>query len=216
MMVSERAQEQLEQLWMAEEDGQAGLPVTEHPVESVQDLVDGAWVAQDQGLWKLTTSGREEAALAIRRHRLGEVLLADVLKEDQNQVDDQACRLEHVLFDGLDESICTLLGHPTFCPHGKAIPPGDCCRERRAKGEAEIGPLVRLKPGQSGQVAFIKMDNPGRLEKLMAMGVLPGGNIKLLRRSPSFVFECGFSQFAVDESIAADVYVRLNQAQQDG
>lgn len=211
-MVSERIQEQLEQLWMAEEDGQSGLPVTDHLTESMQDLLDRAWGMQDQGLWKLTTSGREEAAPAIRRHRLGEVLLADVLKEDQHQVEDQACRLEHVLFDGLDESICTLLGHPAVCPHGKSIPPGNCCRERRARGEAEIAALIDLKPGQAGQVAFIQMGNVGRLEKLTAMGVLPGGNIKLVRRSPSFVFECGFSQFAVDENIAADVYVRLNPA----
>lgn len=208
MMVSERAQEQLERLWMAEEDGQVGVPVTEHPDESVQDLLDGAWIVQDQGIWKLTASGREEAARAIRRHRLGEVLLADVLKGDQNQVDDQACRLEHVLFDGLDECICTLLEHPRFCPHGKAIPPGNCCREKRARTEAEIAPLIELQPGQVGQVAFIQMGNPGRLEKLMAMGVLPGGSIKLLRASPTFVFESGYSQFAVDEVIAAGIYVR--------
>lgn len=208
MMVSERAQEQLERLWMAEEDGQAGLPGTVHPDESVQDLLDGAWIVQDQGIWKLTASGREEAARAIRRHRLGEVLLADVLREDQNQVDDQACRLEHVLFDGLDESICTLLGHPAFCPHGKAIPPGECCREKRTRAEAEIAPLVDLEPGQAGQVAFIQMANLGRLEKLMAMGALPGGSIKLLRASPTFVFESGYSQFAVDEVIASGIYVR--------
>lgn len=209
MIVSEQAQEQLERLWMAVEDGLTGLPVTEHPVESIQDLVDGAWMEQDQGIWKLTTSGSEEAELMIRRHRLGEVLLTDVLK-DQNQGDDQACRLEHVLFDGLDESICTLLGHPKFCPHGKAIPSGNCCREKRASGESEIASLIELESGQAGQVAFIQMGNSGRLEKLMAMGVLPGGKIRLLRRSPSFVFECGFSQFAVDEDIAADIYVRLN------
>jgi len=179
-----------------------------HPDESVQDLLDGAWIVQDQGIWKLTASGREEAARAIRRHRLGEVLLADVLREDQNQVDDQACRLEHVLFDGLDESICTLLGHPAFCPHGKAIPPGECCREKRTRAEAEIAPLVDLEPGQAGQVAFIQMANLGRLEKLMAMGVLPGGSIKLLRASPTFVFESGYSQFAVDEVIASGIYVR--------
>ena len=208
MMVSERAQEQLERLWMAEEDGQAGLPVTEHRAGSVHDLLDGAWIVQDRGIWKLTASGREEAARAIRRHRLGEVLLADVLNGDQNQVDDQACRLEHVLFDGLDESICTLLEHPRFCPHGKVIPPGDCCREKRARTEAEIAPLIELQPGQMGQVAFIQMGNPGRLEKLMAMGVLPGGSIKLLRASPTFVFESGYSQFAVDEVIASGIYVR--------
>ena len=212
MIVSERAQEQLEQLWMAEEDGLTGLPVAESSDAMMTDLLHGEWVTAEDDIWKLTTSGRVEAARAIRRHRLGEVLVANVLKEDQTQVDEQACRLEHVLFDGLDESICTLLGHPTICPHGKAIPSGDCCREGRARAEAEIGSLLGLRPGQAGQVAFIQMGNPGSLEKLMAMGVLPGGNIKLIRRSPSFVFECGFSQFAVDENIASDIYVRLNPA----
>ncbi|MCL5951769.1 MAG: ferrous iron transport protein A [Chloroflexi bacterium] len=59
-------------------------------------------------------------------------------------------------------------------------------------------------------MAYIRMTDAGRLQKIMAMGILPGGKIRLLRRSPSFVFECGFIQFAVDEAIAADIYVRLN------
>jgi Fe2+ transport system protein FeoA len=56
------------------------------------------------------------------------------------------------------------------------------------------------------------MNNPRRLQKLMAMGVLPGVAITLLRRSPSFVFEAGYSQFAVDEEIPGDIYVRLSHA----
>lgn len=208
MMVSERAQEQLERLWMAEEDGLAGLSLSEYPIEVMQELQRSGQVVIEAETWKLTDSGRKEAALAIRRHRLGEVLFANVLNEDQQKVDDQACRLEHVLFDGLDESICTLLGHPQQCPHGKAIPPGECCREMRSHQTAAIAPLVEFKPGQSGQVAFIQMGNSGRLEKLMAMGVLPGGSIKLLRASPTYVFESGYSQFAVDEEIASGIYVR--------
>jgi Fe2+ transport system protein FeoA len=53
------------------------------------------------------------------------------------------------------------------------------------------------------------MNNPGHLQKLMAMGVLPGVPITLLRQFPSFVFEAGYSQFAVDEAIATDIYIRL-------
>ena len=207
-MVSERAQEQLERLWMADEDGLAGVALSEFPVDIIQELLDGERVVLAAETWKLTDCGRKEAALAIRRHRLGEVLFANVLKEDQQKIDDQACRLEHVLFDGLDESICTLLGHPKYCPHGKEIPTGECCREMRTHQESAIATLVELKPGQSGQVAFIQMGNSGRLEKLMAMGVLPGGSIKLLRVSPTYVFESGYSQFAVDEEIASGIYVR--------
>jgi DtxR family Mn-dependent transcriptional regulator len=53
------------------------------------------------------------------------------------------------------------------------------------------------------------MDKPKRLEKIMAMGVLPGVDVHLDRRFPSYVFQVGHSQFAVDEEIAGDIYVRI-------
>jgi DtxR family Mn-dependent transcriptional regulator len=117
--------------------------------------------------------------------------------------------MEHVLFDGLDDGICTLLGHPEFCPHGKPIPRGACCRQARESVTRLIAPLNELEPGQHGRIAYIQMNNPARLQKLMAMGVLPGVAVSLVRRSPSFVFEAGYSQFAVDDEIAGSVYVRL-------
>jgi DtxR family Mn-dependent transcriptional regulator len=157
----------------------------------------------------LTGAGVPEAARAIRRHRLAERLLADVLFTEDAVLEEQACRLEHVLLDGLDESICTLLGHPQFCPHGRPIPGGECCRQMRATVGRLIAPLTELEPGQKGQIAYIQMADPAHLQKLMALGVLPGGAITLLRRSPSYVFEAGYTQFAVDEEIAADIFVRL-------
>ena len=167
-------------------------------------------VVKDEGAWKLTQAGAPEAALAIRRHRLGERLLVDVLKAEDELLEEHACRLEHALFDGLDESICTLLGHPQFCPHGKPIPPGNCCKQMRETVARLIAPLNEVEPGKGGEVAYIQMGDAGHLQKLMAMGVLPGGKIRLVRNSPSYVFECGYSQFAVDEAIAAEIYVRLN------
>lgn len=208
-MISENAQEILELLWMAGEDGQAGLALNDQGLESIDELLQAGMVVQDGSMWKLTRSGKPEAALAIRRHRLGERLLADILQAEDALLEEQACRLEHALFDGLDESICTLLGHPQFCPHGKPIPPGECCRQMRATVSRLISPLNEIEPGRSGEVAYIQLGDAGHLQKLMALGVLPGGKIKLLRNSPSFVFECGYSQFAVDEAIAADIYVRL-------
>jgi DtxR family Mn-dependent transcriptional regulator len=119
--------------------------------------------------------------------------------------------LEHALFDGLDESICTLLGHPRFCPHGKQIPPGACCQEERSSVGRLVAPLNELESGDHGQIAYIQMQDPQRLQKLMAMGVLPGVPLRVLRNSPSYVFEAGYSQFAVDEDIAADIFVRLKR-----
>ncbi len=212
MKLSESAQELLENLWLAvEEEKQAGLSFNGTLPEGADDLLRQGWAQRANGWLTLTPAGHPEAARAIRRHRLAERLLADVLTTVQGELDDQACRLEHALVEGLDDNICTLLGHPTFCPHGKPIPPGECCRQLRDSVPRLIAPLQELEPGQGGQIAYIQMNNPQRLQKLMAMGVLPGVPVKLVRRFPSFVFEAGYSQFAVDEEIAHDIYVRLNR-----
>ncbi len=212
MRLSESGQELLEALWVAvEEGGQPGLPLKDELADGGEELTRQGLVKQSDGLLALTPAGRSEAAQVIRRHRLAERLLVDVLSTEQALLDEQACRLEHALCDGIDDSICTLLGHPQFCPHGKAIPPGECCRQMRKSVDRLIAPLRDLQVGQRGRIAYIRMSNPQRAQKLMAMGVLPGVSVALLHRSPSYVFEAGYSQFAVDEEIAADVFVRLAQ-----
>ncbi|MGB8648184.1 MAG: FeoA family protein [Anaerolineae bacterium] len=72
-----------------------------------------------------------------------------------------------------------------------------------------IAPLRDLEPGQTGSIAYIQLNHSAHVNKLMAMGVLPGAPITLRQRFPSFVFDAGYSQFAVDDEIAADIYVRL-------
>jgi DtxR family Mn-dependent transcriptional regulator len=212
MNLTESAQELLELLWIAtEEEGQDGLAMERVPPESGDELVRHGLAKRTDGRLSLTPSGHPEAALAVRRHRLAERLLVDVLATDEARMDEQACRFEHALVDGVAESICTLLGHPRFCPHGNPIPPGECCEQMQASVQQLIAPLSELRPEQSGHIAYIQMNDPRRLHKLMAMGVLPGVPITLLRRSPSFVFEAGYSQFAVDKEIASDVYVRLDR-----
>jgi DtxR family Mn-dependent transcriptional regulator len=211
MKISESSQELLEQLWIkVEESGQHGLLLDACglPPEA-EELVRQGFATQEHNWLMLTPAGRPEAAMAVRRHRLAERLLADVLSSADSQLDIQACQLEHALFEGVDETICTLLGHPQFCPHGKPIPPGVCCHQMRKSVDRLIAPLTELNVGERGAIAYLHMNDPKHAQKLMAMGVLPGTPIVLQRRSPSFVFEVGYSQFAVDEQMAADIYVRL-------
>ena len=210
MKISESAQEQLELLWIAtEEEAEAGSAIQDTVGVNFDELMQLGLVERSADRATLTASGRLEAAQAVRRHRLAERLLADVLATEEGVLDERACRLEHALFDGVDDSICTLLGHPRFCPHGKPILQGECCRQKRESVDRLIAPLCELQPGQHGHIAYVQMNNPGHLQKLMAMGVLPQVPITLIRRFPSFVFEAGYSQFAVDEEIAANIYVRL-------
>ena len=214
MKISEQVQEQLELLWIFEEEHGASLPPADFLENPYQELISLGLAVQAGSSVQLTPSGKTEAAQAIRRHRLAERLVVDVLVTDENLVDEQACSLEHALVDGIEESICTLLGHPRICPHGKPIPAGRCCQQQRLTVGALIAPLNDLKAGQEGQIAYLHMHQPQHLQKLMAMGVLPGAAVRVKAVYPSIVFEAGYSQFAVDEETAGEIYVRLHSSNQ--
>jgi len=77
---------------------------------------------------ELTPRGRQRAADIVRRHRLAERLFTDSLAMDsESEIEQQACKFEHILSPEATDKICTFLGHPRTCPHGAAIPPGPCC-----------------------------------------------------------------------------------------
>jgi DtxR family transcriptional regulator, Mn-dependent transcriptional regulator len=71
---------------------------------------------------QLTERGRERATSVMRKHRLAEVLLTEVIGLEWEQVHIEACRWEHVISDAVEERIDQLLGHPALCPHGNPIP----------------------------------------------------------------------------------------------
>jgi putative ABC transport system ATP-binding protein len=81
---------------------------------------------------ELTPRGRERAGNIIRRHRLAERLFTDSLAMDsESEIEQQACKFEHILSPEATDKICAFLGHPRTCPHGAPIPPGACCGMRR-------------------------------------------------------------------------------------
>jgi len=83
---------------------------------------DGALVVE------LTPRGRKHAAGIIRRHRLAERLFTDSLAMDSEvEIEQQACKFEHILSAEATDKICAFLNHPRTCPHGSPIPPGPCC-----------------------------------------------------------------------------------------
>jgi putative ABC transport system ATP-binding protein len=88
---------------------------------------DGALVVE------FTDKGRQRAADVIRRHRLAERLFTETLRiEDESEIEQQACKFEHILSPEATEKICAFLGHPKTCPHGSPIPAGECCSTRKA------------------------------------------------------------------------------------
>ncbi|TAK31625.1 MAG: transcriptional regulator [Chloroflexota bacterium] len=214
--LSDKAEDVLESLWTQTEETDRANERDETPdLETLrrdgllQELLDGDLVVLRQGTLELSSRGREVARETVRRHRLAERLLHDVLEIGGQAMDEAACGFEHSLQEGVDEAICTLLGHPRSCPHGRPIPPGVCCRDNAGTLRRLVAPLSALKPGEKGRIAYIQTEEARKLQKLMGMGVLPGNDITLLQRFPSYVFQVGHSQFAVDAEIAETVYVRL-------
>ena len=81
---------------------------------------------------QFTERGKRHAADVIRRHRLAERLFTDSLAmQNEEEIEEQACRFEHILSPEATEKICSFLGHPKTCPHGAPIPLGDCCKKAR-------------------------------------------------------------------------------------
>jgi putative ABC transport system ATP-binding protein len=86
---------------------------------------------------ELTPRGRQRAADIIRRHRLAERLFTDSLALDsESEIEQQACKFEHILSPEATDKICSFLGHPRTCPHGAPIPPGPCCGPRPTRSFA--------------------------------------------------------------------------------
>jgi DtxR family Mn-dependent transcriptional regulator len=213
MRLSEKAEEILESMWIAiEEEGkgfadreQLGL-VADEP--ALGELTSAALIEDKEGRLYYRPEGREEGRITIRRHRLAERLMMDVLNIRGENAEQKACQFEHLLNEGVDVKICTMLNHPAKCPHGKPIPPGECCVAAHQSGDLGVVPLTELKPGQDGEIAYIQTDDSKKMQKLMAMGVLPGNRINLTQSFPSYIFRVGFSEFAIDAQLAREIFVR--------
>lgn len=213
MNLEEKHEELLEMVWInTKEQNRSMFPreeIGENEKEAVDELVSAGYLHTADDQIGLTSQGEPLARNVIRRHRLAERLLADVLDTNITIMDEKACKFEHILDLGLDDSICTLLGHPKVCPHGKPIPSGRCCRRNTIQATNLVSPLSKLNQGQKGKVAYVHAPEINQLQKLMAMGVLPGAPIELVQSFPSYVFRIGQAQFAVDGAIAEAIYVRL-------
>ena len=217
MKLSDAAEEVLETLWISQEekgnmDTSLERLICEKKDSTLDELITIGYISIDENeKVKLLDKGKSYAQDTVRRHRLAERLMTDILALKMDLVNKTACQFEHMLQPEVEESVCTLLGHPKICPHGKAIPQGKCCLESKWIVESSVRPLTALKAGQKGKVAYIHTGNDKKLQKLMAMGVLPGMKISLLHKIPSYVFQVGHTQVAVDKEMASDIYVRLER-----
>jgi len=203
------------ELWSLDADGAATVEELRSGTR-VEDL-DGAVVRLvERGLVRidgrtiaLSGEGRTLAERLVRRHRLAEVLFSTVLDvADDRTVNRTACVMEHVLSSSVTESVCSFLGHPKFCPHGKPIPAGACCRSFSNAVEPLVQPLKQLAVGRSAKIVYIVPRDPARLVRLSDLGLVPGVVVKLQQHRPAMVIAVGETTLAIDSDIATEIYVK--------
>lgn len=174
----------------------------------LKELLEKEYIICSGAEIQLSEKGEYLARDIIRRQRLAERLLVDVLEIRGELIDSVACEFEHVISPEIEKSICTLLGHPKLCPHGSPIPEGDCCREQVEVIKSIVTTLDKLKQAERFKIVYILVQNHPELHKLISLGVAPGAILKVHQTFPTFVIEIEEQMIALDKEIAKNIYVK--------
>ena len=156
----------------------------------------------------LTDQGRAVATIVIRRHRLAERLLVDVIGISWSAAHLEAGRWEHVISDSVEERLVALLGDPATCPHGNPIPgsrnPAPSRSELIALSDVEPGDLVRVERITEG----VEQDQPS-LTFLEGAGFVPGVTATVVEKQPdgTLMLEIGGTLRAVGSSLSERLLV---------
>jgi len=155
---------------------------------------------------KLTEKGRKIALKIIRRHRLSERLLTDILKIPWSAVHEIACKLEHVINGGVTEAIEQSLDYPKTCPHGNPVPDKD---GRIMRESCE--PLANLPVKSKGKVMKIINEKEDLLKYLATLGLLPGVEIEIEEKAPfggPILVKVSEARYALGREISSSIYIK--------
>jgi DtxR family Mn-dependent transcriptional regulator len=155
---------------------------------------------------KLTEKGRKIALQVIRRHRLSERLLTDILHMEWDKVHDEACKLEHGITEEVIKPLEKALRHPKTCPHGNPIP-------TKCGGiiEEKSRPLVGLVKGEQSEIVKITEENSSLLRYLGELGLVPGVSVYIVEKAPfdgPLTVKVGSTIHALSRGVASIIYVK--------
>ena len=154
----------------------------------------------------LTGEGRRAAVGAIRRHRIVERFLSDMLGYPWNEADRFAASFEHELPQEVEDRLYVALDRPTACPHGFPIPPPEVA------DIPELPPLYGLEPGDAAVVAVPGSTDPDVVAFLDTLGLRPGVRVEVREKHPfdgPMVLLVDGHCRTVGEKVARQIYVRV-------
>ncbi len=210
----EQLEELAEEIWALMESGEnlyervTGGSKVDEPARVLETMRREGMASVEGSLVVLTGRGEEMGRAIIRRHRLAEILFTQVLAVEEAESNSAACEIEHILSPEVTDSVCSFLGHPPCCPHGKPIPRGECCRIFSRQVAPLVLPLTELGVGELCRIVFMAPGGHGSLERIATMGILPGADVRLHQKRPSMILDIGHTTLAIDSEIAAAIYVK--------
>jgi DtxR family Mn-dependent transcriptional regulator len=177
---------------------------------------DGLLTVEGDRHLELTPHGSQRAMRVMRKHRLAERLLVDVIGLEWEQVHTEACRWEHVMSETVERRLVEILDHPTQSPYGNPIPGLD---ELGEGGDYEgflvgVRPLDQVVTSLETKVRMARIGEPIQTdEALMARfrshEILPGHVLTVVRAGPgSIVISAGGESLDLEPETAGHVFVR--------
>ncbi|MCX9025705.1 MAG: metal-dependent transcriptional regulator [Candidatus Methanoperedens sp.] len=154
----------------------------------------------------LTEEGNKMAKKVIRRHRLSERLLTDILGFKWDEVHDEACRLEHAISPEMEDRIAESLGNPRTCPHGHPIPDKDGVFVKET-----VRPLSELKANDTGIIVSVFEEDPKMLQYLASLGLIPDACVKVEEVAPfggPLIVCVSGSRYALGREVASKIKVK--------
>ncbi len=163
---------------------------------------------------ELSPHGRRLAVRVMRKHRLAETLLTDVIGLDLELVHEEACRWEHVMSETVERRLLALLDHPTRSPYGNPIPGLDELGEPGPEEEFLDGvvPMTEVLGARPVTVQVQRISEPVQTDQvvmsaLRRVGALPGEDVAVSRGPGGVVVAAGGESAEIDESVAAHLFV---------
>ena len=153
----------------------------------------------------LTSDGRKSAESIVRRHRLAERMVVDLLGVDLARAHVEAHRLEHAISPELEEDIVAKLGNPSTCPFGHPVPGSGYSSPEDAIS------IDQAAPGMDLVVDRIPEDDQALLEYMVDMKLIPGEVVSVQEMATSrgvITLECGGSQMAFSYEVASKIWAR--------
>jgi DtxR family Mn-dependent transcriptional regulator len=174
--------------------------------EMVKKLTGRGLVFQSEKGVCLTDDGKSLAKKVIRRHRLSERLLTDILGFKWDEVHDEACRLEHAISPEMEDRIAESLGNPKTCPHGHPIPDkdGKLVKEK-------VKPLSELKAHEKGIIVNVFEEDSKMLKYLASLGLIPDVCVKVEEVAPfggPLIVCVAGSRYALGREVASKIKVK--------